>query len=533
MSNRLFTSVKVKRPKRNVFDLSHERKLSFNMGDLVPIFLEEVVPGDSFRLNTELFIRLAPMLAPMMHRVNVYTHFFYVPNRLVFDKWQDFITGGVDGQDETVFPNFNVFDTPDPTLFLDGSLSDYLGLPSLPAVPPSPSFSEFFVNSLPFRSYQLIYNEFYRDQTLTPEVVFGKGSTVSSADIGSICKLRRRSWEKDYFTSALPWPQRGADVLLPLGESAPVVFDGFPIGNPPEFVNSVGSRVDIGDLQSTRFPMIPGSPYGIGSSGAPTQPLGLDPRGSLQADLSDASSSTINEWRRALRLQEWLEKNARAGSRYIEQILSHFGVRSSDARLQRPEFLGGGKSPVVISEVLQTSASDDVTPQGNMSGHGVAVGNTHGFKKFFEEHGFVIGIMSVLPRTAYFQGVPKKFFKSDKFDYFWPSFAHLGEQPILNKELYVSSDADVNESTFGYTPRYAEYKYAPNTVHGDFRSNMSYWHMARSFSSRPNLNAAFVSSDPTHRIFAVTDPSVHKLYAQVYHNCKAIRPMPKFGTPTL
>jgi hypothetical protein len=520
MSNRLFSSISAKRPKRNVFDLSHERKLSFNMGDLIPVFLEEVVPGDKFQLSTELFIRLAPMLAPIMHRVNVYTHFFFVPNRLVFDGWQDFITGGVDGLDSTVFPRFDVLDASSMGIFGNGRLSDYLGLPDL-----STSDANVYINALPFRAYQLIYNEFYRDQTLQQPVLFSTGSVVSVSDINTICTLRRRCWEKDYFTSALPWPQRGADVMLPLGTEAPVVFDGsHGFASVPNVRRPDGSAIANGPLVTDTGEFMVSSSSGYYSAA-------YDPQGTLKTDLSEATSSTVNEFRRAMRLQEWLEKNARAGSRYIEQILSHFGVRSSDARLQRPEYLGGGKSPVIVSEVLQTSSTDGTTPQGNMAGHGVAVGNTHGFRKFFEEHGFIIGIMSVLPRTSYYQGLPRKFSKFDKFDYFWPSFAHLGEQPIFNRELSVKHAYP--DGTFGYTPRYAEYKFGQNSVHGDFRSSLLFWHMSRNLSDSPNLNGQFVQSDPTHRIFAVEDPTVHKLYCHVYHNCRAIRPMPKFGTPTI
>jgi hypothetical protein len=258
----------------------------------------------------------------------------------------------------------------------------------------------------------------------------------------------------------------------------------------------------------------------------------------LKANLGEGTSVTINDLRRSIKLQEWLEKNARGGARYIEQIFSHFGVKSSDARLQRVEFLGGGKTPVVISEVLQTSATQAPeiaeTPLASMAGHGISVGSTHEFTKFFEEHGIVMGIMSVMPKTAYQQGTPRMFTKFDKFDYYFPEFAHLGEQEIKNKEIYTTNDATYNEGTFGYTPRYAEYKYRESRVCGDFRSNLNFWHLGRIFSSAPNLNSAFVHPDPTtlNRIFAVTDDNTQHLWCQVYHDIKAIRPMPKFGVPS-
>lgn len=514
MRNKLFKTVRARRPKRNVFDLSHERKMSMNMGNLVPILCQEVVPGDTFRLNSEVFMRFAPMAAPIMHRVNVYTHFFFVPNRLVYDDWERFITGGVDGQQLPPFPTFELGDK-----VYDigkGSLADYLGIPPIDS-----SNIRLKASLLPFRAYTKIYNEYYRDQNLQPEIAINKSGVYSSVDDAAFV-LRRRAWEKDYFTSALPWAQRGGNVMLPIQGTAPVTSNAFPTifendGSPQysENVNYISSG-NAGGLQT--------------SSGASLKIAD----GQLSADLSQATATTINELRRSIRLQEWLEKNARAGSRYIEQILSHFGVKSSDARLQRPEFLGGGKSPVVISEVLQTSSTDETTPQGNMSGHGVAVGNTHSFKKYFEEHGYVIGIMSVLPRTAYQQGVPRHFLKQDKFDYYWPTFAHLGEQPIYNSELFLSVGTDEqNRTTFGYTPRYAEYKHALSTVHGDFRDNLSFWHMGRIFTTGPVLNSTFVQSDPTHGIFMVTDPEVHKLYVQIFHNMRAIRPMPQYGTPTI
>ncbi len=260
----------------------------------------------------------------------------------------------------------------------------------------------------------------------------------------------------------------------------------------------------------------------------------MDNSAFLQADLSTATSSSINDLRQAFRLQEWLEKNARGGSRYIEVIKSHFGVTSSDARLQRPEYLGGGKSPVSISEVLQTSetgvASTDPTPQGNMAGHGVNVGGGNNFSYYAQEHGYIIGLMSIQPKTAYFQGIPKHFKKFDKFDFYFPSFAHLGEQPIYNYELYATGTSQ-DDDTFGYTPRYAEYKHMHSSVHGEFKDTLLFWHMARKFDTLPALNEDFINCEPTKRIFAVELQSAETIYAHVFHDLKATRLMPYFGTP--
>lgn len=513
--NRLFNIVPSRRPKRNVFDLSHEKKLSCNMGELIPILCEEVVPGDTFKMRTEVMLRLAPMLAPMMHRVNVYTHFFFVPNRLLWNNWEDFITGGENGTANPIHP------------FMYASwigtsqrrLADYLGV----STQTGGSYGINPINSLPFRAYQLIYDEYYRDQTLQPAIDINKGDAGSAAEALYLLPLRQRCWEKDYFTSALPWTQRGGEVSLPLDGDADIVFDGT---HPASVEDYLGNQSANGSVSINAGRMEDSS----------SEDIVFDVAASHHADLSTVTDAiSINELRRATRLQRWLERNARAGSRYIEQILSHFGVKSSDSRLQRPEYLGGGKSPVVVSEVLQTSQTEVTgTAQGNMAGHGISVGNSHQFKSYFEEHGIVMGIISVLPRTTYQQGMRRMFFRSDKFDYYWPEFAHLGEQPVYEGELYADDyDPLTMKNVWGYQSRYSEYKFVPSSVHGDFKSSLNYWHMGRNFSSLPNLNSDFVESDPTHRVFAVTDPDEHKLWIQVYNDLKAIRPMPIFGEPTL
>ena len=518
---KIFDRVQINKPKKSAFDLSHERKFSMNMGDLVPVLCQEVLPGDSFRLNMEQLVRLQPMLAPMMHRVNVYTHFFYVPNRLVWNDWEKFITGGDTGTDTPVFPTFTnnatVSVLKQQQAFKYGSLLDYMGFPvkqiqdsSLTTQVPVMSFSQ-----LPFRAYQLIYNEYYRDQNLeTPiDVKKTSGSQVwGAAGYDILLALRKRAWEKDYFTSALPYAQKGQALELPLTGDAPVYME----------LGAQGKLDVIG--QTTAGQM--GVNVRVDENASTTSAT------QMKADMSNVNSATINELRSAFQIQKWLEKNARGGTRYIEQILSHFGVKSSDARLQRPEYLGGGKTPVTVSEVLQMSATEATSPQGNMAGHGLSVGSSHSFKRFFEEHGFIIGIMSVLPRTAYFQGLPKMFSRTDRFDYAWPEFAHLGEQEVKNQEVFFDlSDADYNKGTFGYQPRYTEYRYIPDTVHGDFANSLKFWHMAREFSTRPALNSSFVKSDPTTRVFAVTDPAYPKLLVQTYANLQAIRTLPKYGNP--
>lgn len=515
----VFQKVGAVKPKRSAFNLSHERKFSMNFGELVPIMCQEVVPGDTFKNNTEVLCRVAPLLAPVMHRCNIFTHFFYVPTRLLWDSWQDFITGGEDGLQEPVLPYMATTDWS--TLTYDGSLFDYLGVPKS-----SGSTGESFkINALPFRAYQTIYNEYYRDQNLEDKIPVLKTSGLINGTLEGLLTLRKRCYEKDYFTSALPWTQRGGDVTLPLTGNAPIQLAGD--------WNSHDQRVQNGSgTFQTNATLGTDSTEGYLEDTVNSAQVWLDPNGSLEADMSSVTASTIEELRRAVKLQRWLEMNARGGSRYIEQILMHFGVRSSDARLQRPEFLGGGRTPLVFSEVLQTSSTDATSPQGEMAGHAIGVGNSHTFKKFFEEHGFVIGIMSVVPKTTYQQGLPKIFRKFDKFDYYWPAFAQLGEQPVYDNELYCDFKETTADDVFGYQSRYCEYKQIPSTVHGDFRSLLDFWHMGRIFGSKPTLNSDFVHVNVDERNFPVQDGS-DKLYIQIFNNLKAIRPMPYVNIPTL
>lgn len=530
---KIFTHVPMKRPGTNVFDLSHERKLSMKMGNLVPIMLNEVVPGDKFQINTEILMRMAPMLAPIMHRVNVYTHYFFVPTRLVWDDFEEFITGGRLGPQPGVpgpVPPFYIRNTINKSYYTaQGTLADYMGIPPVyeTGTPATWPVDNLKYSALPFRAYQLIYNEYYRDQNLQVEITIPKTSGQQESSYINMHSMRSRAWEKDYFTSALPWPQRGGDVHMALGDSATIKYDK-TAGTYQHMVQSNGVAGTTGALTAANDPNETGSNRieALGTG------LNLDPNSTLYADLSDAKGGTINELRRAMRLQEWLEKNARGGARYVEQILSHFGVRSSDARLQRPEYLGGGKTPVKISEVLQTSQTDS-TAQGNASGHGLATGVSHQAKRFFEEHGYILGIMSVLPRTSYQQGIERLWYRNDRFDYYWPEFANIGEQPVFNKELYCTGEEDTDNGTFGYQSRYAELKTGRSSVHGEMRSTLSYWHMGRMFSEAPALNSTFVTANPTTRIFPVLEGDEDHLYVHLYNNIKARRPMPKFGVPTL
>jgi hypothetical protein len=513
--SKLFNQVQMFAPRKNSFDLSHERKLTCNMGELIPILNEEVVPGDEFKSNSEIFLRLMPMVFPIMHRVNVFTHFFFVPYRLIWDEWEKFITGGDHGDDTATVPWMEL--SVSQSVMAGEKLLDHLGYVINDVLNPTVEVN----NILAVRAYNLIYNEYYRDQSLQSRVDISK---ASGKDTTTPVDVLLRCWEKDYFTSAQPTPQRGGEVTLPLNGNADVYLnDNSTL--PMKFVNAstgndiVSNTMGVdanGQIQSNTNPEL-----GV-----------IDPAGRLYADLTTATSSTIEELRRATKLQMWLEKNARAGSRYVEQILSHFGVRVPDYRLQRPEYIGGGKSPIIISEVLQQSETGEGSPLGNMAGHGISVGNTHEFNKRFDEHGIVIGILSVLPRSAYMNGARRSFFKQDRFDYYFPEFAQLGEQPVLNGEIY--NDQALPNSTFGYQSRYAEYKFIPSTIHGEMRRTLSKWHMARQFASCPPLNGEFVRTDDiTDDIFAYTSSDYDHIIIQIFTNLRALRPMPFFNVPSL
>jgi len=508
MKPNLFNSIKLFKPKKSAFDLSHDFKFSGNMGNIIPILVNECVPGDQYSISCDAMVRFAPMMAPIMHRVDVSMHYFFVPNRIVWPNWEKFI---VDASDAApVYPHIttNASWDDETQLFLD-----YMGVPPQPV-----STTSAEINALPLAAYQCIYNEYYRDQNLIAPVDYKlvDGDNQSNADL---FVLRKRAWEHDYFTASLPFAQKGTAVDIPIGQienDVAVKWDS--TASAKEYVYGA---LTAGGAGTTGF-------TGSGS------PQNYDGNSELYAQTSgiDIQPGTINDLRRAMRLQEWLEKNARGGTRYVENILTHFGVKSSDARLQRPEYITGIKTPVIISEVLNTTGQTDGLPQGNMAGHGIGVTSGNYGKYFCEEHGYIIGVMSVMPKTAYQQGIPRTWLKKDSLDYFWPSFANIGEQEVQQQELYAYTSGATD--TFGYVPRYAEYKYMPSRVAGEFRTSLDYWHLGRKFATNPALNQTFVECSPadTKRIFAVEE-GADTLYCHVYNKIRALRPMPKFGTPML
>lgn len=501
-----FQKIEVRKPKTNVFDLSHEKKLSCGFGELIPIYVQEVIPGDMFSVDTEIVARLAPLVFPLQHRINVYTHYFFVPNRILWSNWEDFITGGKDNTNASVHPYIEL-KSANAGWFWRGCLPDYMGVPTMDNVSMS---QELQINALPFKAYQQIYNDYYRDPVLDTEVDIGVTTDGDNDALTGLVVLRTRCWEKDYFTSALPYPQQGSTTVeMPIeGEIVPDY-----IATPSSTGGAGAVTVDAGGNI-----LVNGSAATIENLENP--------------QTVDFTGIDIEDLRTAIKLQEWLEKNARGGWRYVEQMLSHFGVVSKDSRLQRAEYLGGGKQPVVISEVLATSdvGSYDV---GQMAGHGISVGKSNGFKKYFTEHGWIIGIMSIMPRSAYYQGVPKHFIKNDKFDYYWPEFANLGEQPVLEYELYFNGTTAAT-GTFGYQERYSEYKFGIDTVHGDYRTTgYESYHMGRKFGSMPSLNGTFVHINKADmdRCFQVTTATVDKVYVQLYNKVKAVRPIPYISIP--
>jgi hypothetical protein len=537
----IFSKVAMPRPPSNTFDLSHSRKFSGFIGEIMPINVMECVPGDKFSIKSTNLTRFAPLITPIMHKASVYCHYFFVPNRILWNNWETFIAGSVDGQypnSDAASPAFS--EPPFPKLDITtsaeketSSLADYLGLPTTELTPGGGVPDITNVSALPFAAYQKIYNDYYRDENLiTPDEVVLANGTQSAADTLKLCKKQKRAWQHDYFTSALPWTQKGPEATLPLGTTAPLTYVG---GGETFLKTDTGSNVNNFDSSGTPIETSAGGFMNIANPG--TTYVNWDNSAVMEANLSGATAASINELRRAFRLQEWLERNARGGTRYIEIIMAHFGVTSSDARLQRPEFLGGSSTPITISEVLQTSDNSggaDGGPQGNMAGHGVSVGSSDYVNYKCEEHGYIIGVMTVMPMTAYQQGIPKHWSKFDKFDFYWPSFANIGEQAITNQELYYQNTG-ADDTTFGYTPRYAEYKYIPSTVHGTFKTSLNFWHMGRIFSSAPSLNQDFIECDSTEvsRVFAVEDNTVEHLYVYLHNEVKATRLMPYFGTPTI
>ena len=503
---------------RSSFDRSHGLKTTFDAGYLIPCLVDEVLPGDTYHMKSTAFLRLATPLRPVMDNMYADVHYWFVPYRLVWDNWQRFMGERLDPDD--VIDGINIPIAPfDLATLTPDSIANYMGMPFRDG---GGSQVNVNVNCLPIRAYALIWNEWYRDQNLQDRVVFNKDD---GPDGWLNTPVFRRGKRHDYFTSCLPWPQKGDPVLIPISPQAPVVGIGADAGTG---FTDAGSTVVESDGDTVVYPNSRSF-----LAGAPTMRVAGTAGGVPQifAELAEATAVTINDLRSAFQIQKLLERDARSGTRYKEIIKGHFRVESSDQRLQRPEYLGGGTTRVNINPIASTFAGGTIA-QGDLGGVGTAV-NGAGFTKSFEEHGVVIGLISVRADLTYQQGIERFWWRQTRYDYYWPSFANLGEQAVLNREIYVQGTLEDNE-VFGYQERYAEYRYKPSRITGLFNSgaasSLDVWHLGQDFSALPVLNASFIQEDPPiDRVIAVPDEP-HFL-CDMWFNLRCERPMPVYSVP--
>lgn len=570
-----FSSIPSSTIQRSVFDRSHDYKTTLDAGFLIPFFVDEVLPGDTFKLRVNSFVRMNTLIAPFMDNVFMDTFFFFVPTRLVWDNWQKFCGEQKNPGDST---DFLIPILQQPGTVQNGSIFDYMGIPTNVNLGNTP------INSLPFRSYNLIYNEWFRDENLIDSIPVPTGD---GPDPVSTFTLKRRGKRHDYFTSALPWPQKGPSVEVGLTGNAPIVgFDqqhrwnitnrldlpqlnyGWSLGNSstnPKADNQyiggafVGS-IDHGNtakIWQSGNKSVNGNYYQITQQKDEQSSKGLisltgrelpasfynfadavvSPNGSFTpyADLSGVSAITINDLRQAFQIQKFYEKWARGGSRYTETLRVMFNVISPDARLQRPEYLGGSHSRVNIVPTAQTSSTDSVSPQSNLSAFGVLGDSAHGFNKSFVEHGYIIGLCCLRADLTYQQGLNRMWSRRSLFDFYWPTLAHLGEQVIYNKEIYTQG-TDEDNGVFGYQERYAEYRYKPSMITGKLRStdpqSLDVWHLAQKFDGLPKLNQDFIEEQPPiNRVIAVQNEP--QFFADFWFDLKTSRPMPVYSVPGL
>jgi hypothetical protein len=517
------TQVLIKKPKRSLFPQKHDRKMSFKFGELVPTTVIEMLPGDTWASSPETLLRMAPLVAPTMHKVDATTHYFFVPNRIVWNNWEKFITDPDSGIEHPYIENINGF--------VPGSIADYMGLPTETNI----ATENEKVNAIPFAAYFKIYDDWYRDQHVgepilidTPQEGLGDGnnSTIGGNSAALNASISQpppsRSWARDYFTGAGQTPTFGVDIAIPIFKDGDGVVDmasDYAFYD-PTFRDAAGNNIFSGDVTTDA----------VGRVQVGTTQAFYEPKETLVVPASEAG--TIKMLREAIERQHFYEKQAYSGGRYNETVKAHFGANLRDARINRPELIGTVNQTFSISEVLSTAETVDA-PIGQMAGHGISAKKGRTFKYTAPEHGYIIGIISVRPKTAYQQGIPRHFSRQDFFDYCWPNFQNVGEQAILMKELYTGSDitaASELDEVFAYQRKYAEYMTTPSSVHGDFRTTLNYWTMSRIFTLKPQLNYDFLAaSKATTRIFA--DETGDHIWAYVMNNTAVTRPLAKYTLP--
>lgn len=563
MSNALFSTIPAPRVPRNTFKLSHSNKFTMTAQKLYPTLLMECLPGDRHLVNSEMFVRAMPMVAPVYQSYNISQHAFFVPMRTLSKNWEQFITGGREGTYSDVMPYTTLGDIYALISYLvdgDGSTEavemacecvrnfDFMGLPfKYQSSTDNSTFigtwislnSDFTdspvpVNLLPFLAYLKIWSEYYRDENIV-EDIYDTVVTALSLDTavglqsdlannspeywGELFKMRPRAWKKDRFTSALPFTQRGPDVLLPIGGTAPVsTYIGTSSASAISNASVVAST-SAGTAGDTRLATLDLS--GVTNTGV-----------SQEVDFADAElTTTINDLRRAERLQRWYENSARGGARLNENTLAHWGVHTPDATLDRAVFLGGTYQPLTISEVAQTSGTvEGSTPQGTLAGKGTSYNSDKLFKHYDSEHGYIIVLTSILQQGDYYQGIPQVFTRQDRYEYAWPELANLGEEPIYTRELYALAG---NDTVFGYSPRYSSYKYMPNEIHGDMRTSLISWAVPRTFENAPQLSSEFIYADPSKAPFAVIDGNSDEFICVCNLGIKSSRLLPFYGVPSI
>ncbi len=525
---------------RSTFDRSASVKTSFNAGDIVPFFLEEVLPGDTFNVKTSKVVRMQTLLTPMMDNVYLDTYYFFVPNRLVWKHWKEFNGENTESAwiPETTYEVPQIT-SPAGTGWAVGTIADYFGIPT--------GVANLSVSALPFRAYALIMNEWFRDQNLSdPLVVPDDDATVAGVNTGTFVSDVAKGGKPyiackyhDYFTSCLPAPQKGPDVTIPVASA----------GNLPVFSLSTQHSNFPADSAGMIYKYGSGNPFGIQQIQSDTVITGTNsnvantaakPTNLWAVSDGNAAAATINQLRLAFQIQKLYERDARGGSRYIEILKSHFGVTSPDARLQRPEYLGGNRVPININQVIQQSGtgSGSTTPQGTVVGMSQTTDSHSDFIKSFTEHGFIIGVMVARYDHTYQQGLDRMWSRKDRFDYYWPVFANIGEQAVKNKEIYAQGNAQDDE-VFGYQEAWADYRYKPNRVTGEMRSayaqSLDVWHLADDYAQRPSLSDSWIREDKTNidRVLAVTSANSNQFFADIYVQNRATRPMPMYSIPGL